>query len=479
MMWFLYSCYATAICWSRCLNGERTSGRPAKLAVMQANGTSQESSPTPGVVELREDVPLKVGSSYGSDSSRCCGGGPRFILACFAALSAGITLALLTQIYYGDYEVVPHGSVSSSSANCSRAGTDALKAGGRAMDAAVTAALCLAVVTPHRTSLDASGSLLYWEYRTSHAQPPVLFEWGEVSINNTADRPPKMVAAFAALHAQLGVLPWSRVVQPAITIARSSSTSLNMSIADFLERFQYNSSSELASHWNSDKLVQHSTPIEYTAGNWKVYIGGAGSVVAGTALAATLMSPLPDPDAAFQRVVTALQQASLHGEWPPAGVASGLAVVDRLDTYVALTTGLSIPLGSGPVSPYGLIYDEPQAPLDLAPAIIVQQHVCGKRYIIGAESSGALAQAATALLTFDDTPLHPSLTPAVENPRVSVFANGVLAIEAEKAPPIALPTASTVVNATLPYPAVNVVMQKADAMMSTADSRGGGQSSRF
>ncbi|KAJ2953942.1 hypothetical protein O0L34_g1578 [Tuta absoluta] len=446
---------------------------------MQPNGTSQESSPTPGVVELREDVPLKAGSSFGSDSSRCCGGGPRFILACFAALSAGITLALLTQIYYGDYEVVPHGSVSSSSANCSRAGTDALKAGGRALDAAATAALCLAVLTPQRTSLDASGSLLYWEYRTSHAQPPVLFEWGEGSSNNTADRPPKMVAAFAALHAQLGVLPWSKILQPAITIARASMSPLNASIADYLERLQLNTSSELASHWNSDKLIHHTTPIGFDAGNWKVYIGGAGAVVAGTALTATLppIQPMPDPDAAFQSIVTGLLQASLHGEWPPPGVASGLAVVDRLDTYVALTTGLSIPLGSGPVSPYGLMYDEPLTPLDLAPAIIVQQNVCGKRYIIGAESSGALAQAATALLTFSDIP--GSLTAAVESPRVSVFANGVLAIEASKAPPLALPTASTVVNATLPYPAVNVVLQKGDAMVSTADSRGGGQSSRF
>lgn len=59
-------------------------------------------------------------------------------------------------------QLVPHGSVSSSAASCSRAGTDVLKAGGRALDAAVAAALCLAVLAPHRTSLDAYVCLFHY-----------------------------------------------------------------------------------------------------------------------------------------------------------------------------------------------------------------------------------------------------------------------------------------------------------------------------
>ena len=58
-----------------------------------------------GGVELREDLPLKAGSGGGGGGVRCCAGGPRLILAAFAALTAAITLALLTQIYYGDFEV--------------------------------------------------------------------------------------------------------------------------------------------------------------------------------------------------------------------------------------------------------------------------------------------------------------------------------------------------------------------------------------
>lgn len=58
------------------------------------------------MVELREDVPLKAGAGAGPHAGgACCAGGPRLILLAFAVLSAAITLALLTQIYYGDYEV--------------------------------------------------------------------------------------------------------------------------------------------------------------------------------------------------------------------------------------------------------------------------------------------------------------------------------------------------------------------------------------
>ncbi|KAI8428389.1 hypothetical protein MSG28_002573 [Choristoneura fumiferana] len=75
------------------------------------------------------------GSGRGRGRGRGAGagcGGPRLIAACFAALAVAVTVALLAQIYSGDYQ-----------------------AGGRAADAAAAAALCLALLTPHRTSLDA------------------------------------------------------------------------------------------------------------------------------------------------------------------------------------------------------------------------------------------------------------------------------------------------------------------------------------
>lgn len=144
--------------------------------------------------------------------------------------------------------------------------------------------------------------------------------------------------------------------------------------------------------------------------------------------------------------------------------------------------------------------------LDLAPAILLDDTVCGEctttpdtvlycslrnniavyhgfvlssgtRYVLGAESTSALAQAAAALVA-EDTP------GAVERARVDVRAAG-LALEAARPPPApaALPAspaaAAAPLNASLPYAAVNLVQQRVDALASHADSRGGGLASRF
>lgn len=89
--------------------------------------------------------------------------------------------------------------------------------------------------------------MLYWEYRQSRTQQPTLFEWGgpqPAAAALTAEAPapvtshagspgvvtsaaagpdaraPRMLVALAALHARLGALPWEKVLQPAIDIAK-------------------------------------------------------------------------------------------------------------------------------------------------------------------------------------------------------------------------------------------------------------------
>ncbi|XP_045458172.1 glutathione hydrolase 6-like, partial [Melitaea cinxia] len=449
----------------------------------------------PGIVELREDVPLKPGGGAGA---RLCAGGPRLILAAFAVLTAAVTLALLTQIYYGDYEVVPHGSVSSSAAACSRAGTAVLRAGGRASDAAAAAALCLAVLAPHRTSLDASGSLVYWEYRLSRTQLPTVVEWGgveEVAVN-TSVRPPRLLVALAALHEKLGVLSWAQVLQPAIDIARegfpvSDSLALEAqsrgiegyapaalrtepAIADYLESLQQNTTTELCAVWPCDAVRWRSASAA-PAGRWRVWAAGAGGAAAARALGA-LADPPAAPGTALTRVIASLQAA---GRAAGRGAAAGLAVVDSQDTYAALVTGLSTPFGSeagAPSSGSAWVRDTPTAPLDLAPAIITDETVCGTRYVMGAESAAALAEGATNALLAGSA----GAVDAVELARVLVLPDGSLALEpgrtAPELPGLApLPT----LNASTPLPALNFVQQIGDALLSHADSRGGGLASRF
>lgn len=56
-------------------------------------------------------------------------------------------------IYFVLPQLVPHGSVATDNAECSTIGTDILKSGGNAVDAAVASTLCMGVVNPHVTGL--------------------------------------------------------------------------------------------------------------------------------------------------------------------------------------------------------------------------------------------------------------------------------------------------------------------------------------
>lgn len=98
--------------------------------------------------------------------------------------------------------------------------------------------------------------------------------------------------------------------------------------------------------------------------------------------------------------------------------------------------------------------------------------VAGTRYVLGGGSGAALAQVAAALAAGGGAF-------AVERARAGVLSGGALSAE-PRLPASALPTGVTpALNATTPYAAVNVVQQQADALLSHADSRGGGLASRF
>ncbi|GLH08958.1 Gamma-glutamyltransferase 7 [Gryllus bimaculatus] len=124
--------------------------------------------------EQTESFPLKQ-ALYGGNrrvSKECCpcmdrdeSSGLRVIVTCFFVLSLIITVALAAQIYFGDYQLVPHGSVATDSHYCSVIGTDILKKGGNSVDAAVASTFCMGVLQPHVTGLGAGGFLLVYDHR--------------------------------------------------------------------------------------------------------------------------------------------------------------------------------------------------------------------------------------------------------------------------------------------------------------------------
>ena len=63
-------------------------------------------------------------------------------------------LKLIFLILKGNLNV--HGAVASDYTNCSQIGTKILRKGGNSIDAAVAAAICMAVVAPHKAGLGRS-----------------------------------------------------------------------------------------------------------------------------------------------------------------------------------------------------------------------------------------------------------------------------------------------------------------------------------
>ncbi|KAH9629643.1 hypothetical protein HF086_001615 [Spodoptera exigua] len=165
--------------------------------------------------------------------------------------------------------------------------------------------------------------------------------------------------------------------------------------------------------------------------------------------------------------------AGAAGPSPATGpVAAGsVATAPALAAFLSslLPNSSAAPFGSGPAEESGApdgapgeapgeagwTPDEPHEQLDLAPAIM-------------------LDTTAGAALAGDGAP------GAVERARVALGPGGALALEAGRpAPAAAALPAPAPSNASGPHAAVNVVQQRADALASHADSRGGGLASRF
>lgn len=117
------------------------------------------------------------------------------------------------------------------------AGTAVLSEGGNAIDAAVAASLALAVVNPEAGNLGGSGFLLAQlsdgrvealDYRSvapaASSRDMFIDENGDVSersqVGPLAVAVPGSVRGLWEAHASMGVLPWARVVEPAIALAR-------------------------------------------------------------------------------------------------------------------------------------------------------------------------------------------------------------------------------------------------------------------
>jgi gamma-glutamyltranspeptidase/glutathione hydrolase len=147
-----------------------------------------------------------------------------------------------------------HGMVVSQEATASRVGLDVLKAGGNAVDAAVAAAFALAVVHPTAGNIGGGGFIVFrpaagepaaYDFRETApaAATPTMFLTGgkyDAAKHHEGHLSVGVPGTVAGLHLawkERGTLPWPRLVQPAIDLARDGfplSESLAASLARVL-----------------------------------------------------------------------------------------------------------------------------------------------------------------------------------------------------------------------------------------------------
>jgi gamma-glutamyltranspeptidase / glutathione hydrolase len=115
--------------------------------------------------------------------------------------------------------------VSAGDGSAVDAGMAMLEAGGTAVDAAIAAALAVGVVEPFASGLGGGGATLVAGADgevTAYDYREVVNNAGEIPASNVGI--PGFVSGMAALHEDHGVLPWTDLVEPAIALAESATT---------------------------------------------------------------------------------------------------------------------------------------------------------------------------------------------------------------------------------------------------------------
>jgi gamma-glutamyltranspeptidase/glutathione hydrolase len=153
------------------------------------------------------------------------------------ASNAPAPLTTTTLVPASRYAVAQHGMVVSGSAIASEVGRNVLAAGGNAVDAAIATGFALAVTYPLAGNIGGGGFMVirfpdgrattidFREAAPQRATPDMFVDsTGNYSyhIHHETYKSvgvPGTVAGFALAHQKYGRTPWSRVVDPAVTLA--------------------------------------------------------------------------------------------------------------------------------------------------------------------------------------------------------------------------------------------------------------------
>ncbi|CAG9856985.1 unnamed protein product [Phyllotreta striolata] len=463
----------------------------------------------------REDIPLKRGKSsrkwhhcpgYSEDHS----GGSKYISGAFGTLTLIITLALFVQIYYGDYQVVPHGSVASDDLECSTIGTHVLKKGGGAVDAAIATSICLCVATPHVTGLDAEGKMLIYDHKSRTR--PVVIDFSHRTVNSSDL--PSLVMGLAHAHKRFGRLPWSELVYPSVVLARKGAVASKMltqaiseskledlfgrlepghifkqeNLTYTLEDIANTTESELYSYLEKINETSLTTSvvrkIEFArynvfAPHEDVFIEEALREIGKTNYTERDVNSF-DFISKTARLVESFHENGTYHE----GTISNVAVMDTDDVYVSLVTGLYQFFGTGEKTSLGYFEDVKNklTTCTRTPLLITdKRYVCGRRFVFGANNLSTALRILTALLIGNINGRD-----ALEAPRYRVDGAGKIGFEGAHSPVFGGEMLKDFEKIGFelyavrePYESSNIVEKFRDELSSHSDSRGGGIASRF
>src|SRR5437868_9338777 len=173
------------------------------------------------------------------------------VLAAIAALSVGAgAISVPTR--------AQKGMVASQTEIASKIGADVIAAGGTAVDAAVATAFALAVVHPSAGNIGGGGFIVYrpakgepvaYDFREmapAKASPTMFMKDGKYSAelhhnSYLAVGVPGTVAGLHLAWKEQGKLPWKRLVDPAVALARDGfvvSDALARSLTSALKHMQ-------------------------------------------------------------------------------------------------------------------------------------------------------------------------------------------------------------------------------------------------
>ncbi|OLN85274.1 Gamma-glutamyltransferase-like protein 2 [Colletotrichum chlorophyti] len=151
--------------------------------------------------------------------------------AAVAQLLLGLTQPVLSAP--SQIDIPKLGAVASESDECSRIGTDILKKGGNAADATVSTVLCVGVIGMYHSGIAGGGFMLVrsangtYEFVDFRETAPAAASEDMFKDNERASRfgglasgVPGELRGLEYLHKKYGKLSWSKVVAPAVKVAR-------------------------------------------------------------------------------------------------------------------------------------------------------------------------------------------------------------------------------------------------------------------